>query len=96
MLKTAEFVVLAAALALIGSTVDANAGIRCSGEYQLVNGQEISTPYCQDRHLVKVLAARGIDASAAGLRKSRTYKAQMCQLAAPEPSLLTACAEFAQ
>jgi hypothetical protein len=84
-----------AALALLGSSLGASAGIKCNGEYQVVGGQEISTPYCQNRHLTKILRSRGIGVSQARLENSRLYKSQMCQLASPEPTLLTACTEFA-
>ena len=45
---------------LVATATSAQA-IRCNGSYQVVNGHEISTPYCRDNALAAVARAHGFD-----------------------------------
>jgi len=63
-------------LALPGS---AWAGTKCERGYQLVQGNWISTPYCQDAYLADVAREYGFNASAAKIRNNPNYKKELCR-----------------
>jgi hypothetical protein len=46
-------------IAFVASIMPANAGIVCDGNFQIVNGQPVSTPYCEDEKLARALRLRG-------------------------------------
>jgi hypothetical protein len=64
------------ALALLGA--DAEARIICKGEYQVVNGEEISTPYCNDNYLAAVARERGMKVTDEAVRNDPSVKERIC------------------
>jgi len=64
------------ALALF--SVKADARIVCNGAYQVVNGQEISTPYCNDNYVAAVARARGRNVSDEAVRNNPSVKEEIC------------------
>lgn len=48
--------------------------VECRGNFQVVNGQEISTPYCRDAHLAKVAGV-----SAHKVRNNPNFKEEVCR-----------------
>jgi hypothetical protein len=80
---------LPAVLALGLLSTPATAAIHCDGAYQLVNGQAISTPYCQDEDLAAKARARNVPVSGATLRNSPETKRQVCVAVSD-----TACAAY--
>lgn len=64
-------------IALAGS-VDAR--IRCNKDYQIVQGNEIFTPYCADNYLAKVAREYGIRVSNSQIRNNPNKKAEVCRL----------------
>ncbi len=79
-------------MALTGGSAEAR--IACDGPHQIVGGQSISTPYCQDNHLAEVARAYGMRVSAAAVRSSPSVKAQACRLAGYDNRVQTACAGY--
>lgn len=52
---------------------------KCERGYQLVQGNWISTPYCQDDYLAQVAREYGFKASAAKIRNNPNYKKELCR-----------------
>ena len=71
-LTTAAAAVLAAASPALA--------IDCKDGYQLVQGNRLSTPYCQDAQLVSVARQYGMKASAEEIRENPNYKRHVCRL----------------
>jgi hypothetical protein len=53
--------------------------IKCQDGNQLVQGNWLATPYCQDELLAKVAAEFGFKASAAKIRNNPNYKKELCR-----------------
>jgi len=60
-------------------TTSAGAAIKCKTGSQLVGGQWMATPYCQDQYLAEVARKAGFKASAAKIRNNPNYKKNLCQ-----------------
>lgn len=72
----------------------AQASIRCNGSYQVVNGREIATPYCQDGNLARLARQRGIDITDDEMRNDVGRKGAVCRLIGSETSARSACASL--
>jgi len=71
---------LACCVASLGlGTANAEAGIVCNEGYQRVNGQEISTPYCNDNYVAEVARLYGFKVSNAAVRNSPALKDKICR-----------------
>jgi hypothetical protein len=57
----------------------AAAAIECRGEFQVVQGQELSTPYCQDNYLARIARSYGSRVSAREIRNNPNTKAEVCR-----------------
>jgi hypothetical protein len=72
-------------IALIATTVclvvpiSAQARIICRDGYQLVNGQEISTPYCNDNYVAAIARKHGMKVSDAEVRNNPGTKDEICR-----------------
>lgn len=70
-----------AALALIAvASATPAAAITCKDGYQLVQGNYLETPYCQDELLAKVARQYGMKAPASEIRNNPNFKLQVCRL----------------
>jgi hypothetical protein len=70
----------------------ARAAIVCDGDFQIVDGMTISTPYCQDETLAAVGRKQGFKVSGAQMRRSPELKRQVCVAQASAND--TACADY--
>lgn len=68
------------ALGLIGLTASPAAAITCKNGYQLVQGNFIATPYCQDDLVAKVAREYGVRTSASEIRNNPNHKRHVCHL----------------
>ena len=75
MAKALAFVV---ATMLLASTATAG-GIVCHDEYQVVNGQEIHTPYCADGYIAKVARKSGWKVTDKQIRQNPNLKEEVCR-----------------
>ncbi|MEQ1653370.1 MAG: hypothetical protein ABL897_12840 [Hyphomicrobium sp.] len=66
--------------AAIFLTVTPAAAITCKDGYQLVQGNYLATPYCQDDLLAKVARQYGMRTSASAIRENPNYKREVCRL----------------
>ena len=64
------------ALALLGT--EAEARIICNDDYQVVNGQEISTPYCNDNYVAAIARKRGMKVTDEAVRNDPSIKEGIC------------------
>ena len=53
--------------------------ITCHGNYQVVAGQEISTPYCRDNALAAVARTYGYRDSDSTVRNNPSRKEELCR-----------------
>ena len=56
----------------------AQSRIVCEGNYQIVNGSPISTPYCREKTIVQVARAYGMRVSLDAIRNSESTKRDVC------------------
>lgn len=77
-----------------GMSGPAQAEIRCNGNYQLVKGQEIATPYCADNNLAEVARKFGIRVSAAEIRNNAATKGEVCRIAGRDNSVQQTCQSY--
>jgi hypothetical protein len=69
------------AVASVLAATSAEAGIVCHDEYQVVNGREISTPYCNDNYVAHVARQYGMKATDEQVRNNPSLKDEICRLA---------------
>ncbi|MDX2307430.1 MAG: hypothetical protein NW216_04250 [Hyphomicrobium sp.] len=74
--------ILAAAVAAVGviSSDPADAKIRCQNGYQIVQGNPIATPYCQEAQLAEVARGYGFRVSFDEIRNNPNSKRRLCAL----------------
>ncbi len=65
---------------LVLGSVSAQARIACREGYQMVNGQEISTPYCNDNYVAEVARKYGFKVSNEAVRNSPAKKDEICRV----------------
>ena len=70
----------------------AEAKIRCVNQWQIVNGQKISTPYCEDGYLARVAQQAGMRVSAAAIRNNPLTKEKACSLVGSDIRVQSICA----
>lgn len=71
-----RFILPAVITALLSSPALA---ITCHGDYQVVGGQEISTPYCRDGSLAAAARKSGFRVSDASVRNNPAKKTELCR-----------------
>ncbi len=69
----------AALLGAMAATLPASAEIKCQDGSQLVQGNWLATPYCQDKLLSQVANARGFKTSFAAIRNNPNHKKELCR-----------------
>lgn len=89
--RAAQSLIVAGAL-LTAATTNASA-IECQQDYQIVNGQPISTPYCRDGYLAQVAREYGFKASASAIRNNPSRKEEVCRFIGNDIRVQTACSE---
>jgi hypothetical protein len=55
------------------------AAINCRNGAQLVQGNWLATPYCQDQYLAQVARERGFKTSASAIRNNPNHKKELCR-----------------
>jgi len=82
---------LAAALCLSHPT---SAEIRCQGSFQVVGGQLIETPWCEDNNLAQVARAYGTKVTAREIRSNPLLKQQLCRFIGYDLRVKDTCAGY--
>ena len=70
--------VLLIATGFVAAATPVKAAIICDGSFQIVRGEPISTPYCQDEDLAASVRKHGVWISGDAIRKSPELKRQSC------------------
>ena len=92
--RMAKLAALAATITL-AATVQAQARIKCSGEYQVIRGQgQIATPYCEDQYLARVARGYGIRVSASAIRQSPSRKEEVCRVIGHDGRVANICHNY--
>lgn len=68
-----------AMLAIALHATRADAAPHCDKGFQVVAGQELATPYCQDEYLAAVARTYGLKASSDELRSNPNAKRDICR-----------------
>jgi hypothetical protein len=87
---------LASLLSLTAAAVVGPAGanaIECQEDFQIVNGQPISTPYCRDAYLAQVAREHGFNTSAEVMRNNPARKEEICRYIGSDIRAQPACAD---
>lgn len=85
---------LALLTAAIATAAPADARIRCNGAYQIVAGEEIATPYCQDEYLARVARGYGIRVSGRTIRYNPNRKEEVCRAIGHDPRIYDICLKY--
>ena len=91
MAHAAKLCLLSGSLIFLAAA-NANA-IQCREDYQIVQGNPISTPYCRDGYLATVARQYGFHASAEAIRNNPSRKEEICRYIGNDIRVQTACAE---
>lgn len=70
---------LAAVTFAAGLATPAAARIVCRGDFQVVNGNHISTPYCRDKHLASIARKNGFRISEREIMNNPNSKRDLCR-----------------
>jgi hypothetical protein len=68
--------------------------IVCDGNYQVVNGQALATPYCRDLNLAHVARSYGWTVTDEAIRYSESTKAQACRAIGFDNRVQEVCAPY--
>lgn len=77
--------------ALLLTFTAADAHIACDGDYQVVEGHEIYTPYCGDRTIAATARADGFSVSNREVRNNPAAKDGVCRWLRGDGSLRPDC-----
>lgn len=90
--------VLAGAALASGLIVLAHSGaearIRCDGNFQIVSGLPVSTPYCRDKNLARVARTYGWRVSFEEIRYSESKKGDVCRAIGYDNRVQEVCAPY--
>ena len=89
--NTAQICLLAGSF-LVAAATSASA-VECEEDYQIVQRQPISTPYCRDNYLASVARKYGFKVSDAAIRNNPSRKEEICRYIGSDIRVQTACEE---
>ena len=72
----------------------AQARIACDGNFQIVQGNPIATPYCQEHNLAQVARGYGMRVSFESIRRSESVKAEVCRTIGHDNRVRETCLLF--
>ena len=85
--------IIGLAMLAIGAET-ASARIVCNGSFQIVNGQPVATPYCEDSYLAIVARDYGMQVSASAVRQSPGVKERVCRMIGHDNRARSACTPY--
>jgi len=80
--------------AVLAGAQPVSAKILCRGAFQIVGGQPIATPYCEDSNVAEVAREYGIHVSAREVRSNPGTKARICRFIGQDNRVRSACAGY--
>ncbi|MBX9587842.1 MAG: hypothetical protein K2X43_00965 [Hyphomonadaceae bacterium] len=78
-MKRFSIAAIALGAVLTAPSDGAQARIVCDGNFQIVQGRPIATPYCQEQNLARIARSYGMRASFDQIRASISVKGQVCR-----------------
>ncbi|MBO0766306.1 MAG: hypothetical protein J2P50_17190 [Hyphomicrobiaceae bacterium] len=72
----------------------AQARIVCDGNFQIVHGQPVGTPYCREMNLAHVARTYGWHVTDEAIRYSESTKAQVCRAIGYDNRVQDICAPY--
>jgi hypothetical protein len=84
--------IIACSALAIASTAEAK--IVCRDGYQRVKGQDIATPYCQDKLVAQVARQYGSRVSDNSVLYNPAAKEEVCRFVGHDIRLTTACSDY--
>jgi hypothetical protein len=91
--NTAQICLLAGSFLVAAATSASASAIECEEDYQIVQGQPISTPYCRDNYLASVARKYGFKVSDAAIRNNPSRKEEICRYIGSDIRVQTASEE---
>ena len=82
----------AALIGVIAAAKPAFAAIKCQDGSQLIQGNWMATPYCQDALLAQVANQRGFKTSFAAIRNNPNHKKELCRFLFSDIRVQMTCA----
>jgi hypothetical protein len=74
------FAAMVCSFAIVWLPADpASARIKCKNGYQIVDGNRLATPFCQDNYLAQVAREYGTRVSAREIRNNPNKKREICE-----------------
>jgi hypothetical protein len=92
--RTMAASVIVASGLLVFSQGGAEARIVCEGNFQIVNGLPVSTPYCREATLARVARGYGWRVSDDAIRYSESTKAQVCRAIGNDNRVQEVCSPY--
>ena len=68
--------------------------IICEGNFQIVLGLSVSTPYCREQNLAQVARGYGIPVSAEAIRRSESVKGDVCRTIGYDNRVREVCSPY--
>lgn len=62
---------------IVAATGSARAAIKCDGDYQVVSGNEIATPYCSDNYTATVAQQYGLHVTKQEMRDNPARRGEV-------------------
>lgn len=93
MTKYQATIYLLIACASVTITQPASARIKCSKGFQVVDGNLLSTPYCQDELVAQVAQQYGMHASPDRIRNNPNFKRYICRFVGQDIRIKETCEE---
>ncbi len=94
-MKTSSVRLSAAVLfALTAFASPASAAIWCDGQFQIVNGYPVATPFCENHLLAQVARSYGARTSTDYLANSSSEKQQICNFVGFDSRVGTICVPY--
>lgn len=84
----------ALAAGLVAIFASPASAIECRGEYQIVQGQQLATPYCQDNYLSAIARKYGSRVSAREIRNNPHRKAEVCRFMGHDTRVSHICDQY--
>jgi hypothetical protein len=85
---------LAAAFVVVLPSAGEARAPRCDGDFQLIRGAWVSTPYCRADQIARVARERGVRTSAAALLAHPADAEEVCRFVGSDPRVHPACEEL--
>lgn len=79
---------------LVGEPPNAMARIACKGPYQIVQGNLLATPFCEDGYLASVAREYGKRISGSAIRSNPSLKRETCQFIGHDNRVAGICGDY--